>query len=70
MRVGLGIAGPEWTRELEKLRMPYNVNVLSATAADFLSELAGRLRKAYPAEDGVTLFPFPRLFFVATSGVR
>jgi trans-aconitate 2-methyltransferase len=29
-------------------------------------DLAGRFRKAYPAEDGVTLLPFPRLFFVAT----
>ena len=36
LRVGLAIARPEWTRELEKLRMPYNVNVLSAAAADFL----------------------------------
>ncbi|MFZ3320934.1 MAG: histidinol-phosphate transaminase [Usitatibacter sp.] len=36
LRVGLAIASPEWTRELEKLRMPYNVNVLSAAAADFL----------------------------------
>jgi len=36
LRVGLGIGAPGWTRELEKLRMPYNVNVLSAAAADFL----------------------------------
>ncbi|HUL57147.1 MAG TPA: histidinol-phosphate transaminase [Usitatibacter sp.] len=36
LRVGLGIATPDWVRELEKLRMPYNVNVLSAAAAELL----------------------------------
>ncbi|HST00803.1 MAG TPA: histidinol-phosphate transaminase [Usitatibacter sp.] len=36
LRLGLAIAPAEWTRELEKLRMPYNVNVLSAAAADLL----------------------------------
>jgi histidinol-phosphate aminotransferase len=38
LRVGLAIAPAEWARELEKLRMPYNVNVLSAAAADLLLE--------------------------------
>ena len=38
LRVGVAIATPDWTRELEKLRMPYNVNSLSAAAADFLLE--------------------------------
>jgi trans-aconitate 2-methyltransferase len=33
---------------------------------EFLGALGERLRSAYPAKDGVTLFPFPRLFFVAT----
>jgi trans-aconitate 2-methyltransferase len=32
---------------------------------DFLSRLAERLRLAYPAKNGVTLLPFPRLFWVA-----
>ena len=36
LRVGLAIGSPEWTQELEKLRMPYNVNSLSAAAADLL----------------------------------
>jgi trans-aconitate 2-methyltransferase len=36
------------------------------TKEAFLSELAGRLKAAYPARRGVTLLPFPRLFFVAT----
>jgi trans-aconitate 2-methyltransferase len=33
---------------------------------EFERALAGRLEAAYPPEGGVTLFPFPRLFFVAT----
>jgi trans-aconitate 2-methyltransferase len=33
---------------------------------DFLQELGGRLRAAYPKKNGTTLLPFPRLFFVAT----
>jgi trans-aconitate 2-methyltransferase len=36
------------------------------TKEAFLNELAGRLKAAYPARRGVTLLPFPRLFFVAT----
>jgi trans-aconitate 2-methyltransferase len=32
---------------------------------DFLAELGARLRAAYPARNGVTLLPFPRLFLVA-----
>ncbi len=33
---------------------------------EFRTALASRLAAAYPPDDGVTLFPFPRLFFVAT----
>jgi histidinol-phosphate aminotransferase len=36
LRLGVAIAPPEWVRELDKLRMPYNVNVLTAAAADVL----------------------------------
>ena len=36
LRVGVAIGAPGWIHELEKLRMPYNVNSLSAAAADFL----------------------------------
>jgi trans-aconitate 2-methyltransferase len=39
---------------------------LGPQAGEFLLALGERLRAAYPAERGVTLFPFPRLFFVAT----
>lgn len=34
--------------------------------AKFLADLGRRLEDAYPARGGVTLLPFPRLFFVAT----
>jgi trans-aconitate 2-methyltransferase len=34
-------------------------------AGTFLQELGGRLRIAYPPEGNVTLFPMPRVFFVA-----
>lgn len=36
------------------------------SAAEFQGDLAARFRAAYPPTDGVTLLPFPRLFFVAT----
>ena len=36
LRLGLAIAAPEWIGELEKLRMPYNVDSLSSTAAELL----------------------------------
>ena len=32
----------------------------------FLQAVGRRLEKAYPPEDGLTLFAFPRMFFVAT----
>ncbi len=38
LRLGLAIAPPQWARELEKLRLPYNVNVLTSAAADFVLE--------------------------------
>jgi histidinol-phosphate aminotransferase len=36
LRVGVAVGAPAWIHELEKLRMPYNVNSLSAAAAEFL----------------------------------
>lgn len=35
-------------------------------AEDFMSELGEQLRRHYPGEGGRTLFPFPRIFFVAS----
>ncbi len=36
LRLGVAIGPPDWMGELEKLRMPYNVNVLTAAAAELL----------------------------------
>jgi trans-aconitate 2-methyltransferase len=36
--------------------------------AEFQSTLADRLNAVYPAQDGMTVFPMQRLFFVATRG--
>jgi trans-aconitate 2-methyltransferase len=41
---------------------------LGPQQGEFLTDLGTRLREAYPEDQGVTLFPFPRLFFVATQG--
>jgi len=38
LRLGVAIGPPDWMHELEKLRMPYNVNVLTAAAAELLLE--------------------------------
>jgi trans-aconitate 2-methyltransferase len=40
----------------------------AARAGEFQRGLAARLRAAYPPDGGVTLLPFPRLFFVAVRG--
>jgi trans-aconitate 2-methyltransferase len=43
------------------------LNRLAPPARDeFLRELGSRLQAAYPARQGITLLPFPRLFVVAT----
>jgi trans-aconitate 2-methyltransferase len=39
-------------------------------AGEFLDELGGRLRTAYPARAGVTLLPFPRVFFIGKKSTR
>jgi histidinol-phosphate aminotransferase len=38
LRLGLAIGTRDWAAELEKLRLPYNVNVLSMAAAELLLE--------------------------------
>jgi len=43
LRVGAAIATAAWARELEKLRLPYNVNALSAAAAELLLDETGTL---------------------------
>lgn len=42
------------------------LKALSASAPDFLAALGERLAAAYPQQNGVTLFPMPRVFFVAS----
>lgn len=42
------------------------IEKLGDESAEFLELLAAKLRTAYPSRDGATLFPFPRLFFVAS----
>ena len=71
LRLGLAIGPADWMAELEKLRPPYNVNVLTAAAAELLLEhddvlLAqcarivedrGRLETALDALPGLVRFP-------------
>jgi histidinol-phosphate aminotransferase len=71
LRVGLAIGPRDWMHELEKLRMPYNVNSLSMAAAELLlGERAvfegqtraivaerERLERALDRIPGVTRFP-------------
>jgi trans-aconitate 2-methyltransferase len=45
---------------------PLLARLEGAEREEFLRELDERFRSAYPAREGVTLFPFPRLFFIAT----
>jgi histidinol-phosphate aminotransferase len=71
MRLGVAIGPRDWMQELEKLRMPYNVNVLTAAAAELVLERRevleaqtrliveerARLEKALDAMRGVERFP-------------
>ena len=79
LRLGVAIAPPAWVHELEKLRMPYNVNVLTAAAADLLLEhrhvfgeqtdaiLAerSRIESALDAMPGAKRFPSAANFVLA-----
>jgi trans-aconitate 2-methyltransferase len=70
------LAGPdavlEWVRATTLL--PIQAALGGADSDDttaFERELGARLRTAYPVDaDGTVLFPFRRLFFVATAGQR
>ncbi len=71
LRLGLLVGAPRWLDEFEKLRLPYNINVLTQVSADFallhqtvLLEQAGRIRAeraalfaALNALPGITAFP-------------
>ncbi|MCP5419235.1 MAG: histidinol-phosphate transaminase [Gammaproteobacteria bacterium] len=71
LRLGLLVGAPDWLAELEKLRLPYNINVLTQISAEFalehtalLAEQARCIRrdrellgKALNALPGVTAYP-------------
>jgi histidinol-phosphate aminotransferase len=79
LRVGLAVGAPEWIREFEKLRMPYNVSSLDAAAAEtllghrdvFAGQTAailaerGRLERDLDAMRGVERFPSAANFILA-----
>jgi len=78
IRLGYLAGRPEWIEQFNKLRSPYNVNVLTQAAALFLlervevlEEQAARIRseraslgKAMAALPGVTVFPSQANFFL------
>jgi histidinol-phosphate aminotransferase len=79
LRLGLAAGAPEWIAELEKLRPPYNVNVLTAAAAELVlahrdvlqqqtqaivAERA-RLEASLDAMPGVRRFPSAANFVLA-----
>ncbi|HEX5477050.1 MAG TPA: histidinol-phosphate transaminase [Burkholderiales bacterium] len=77
-RLGYLAGRPEWTSQFDKVRSPYNVNVLTEAAAVFLlerlevlEEQAARIRaerpvlgRALAALPGVTVFPSEANFFL------
>jgi histidinol-phosphate aminotransferase len=79
LRLGVAIGPPAWMREFEKLRPPYNVNVLTMAAAEMLlaegevfraqtaAIVAGRsrLEAALDAMPGVRRFPSAANFILA-----
>lgn len=79
LRLGFAVAPKAWAEEFEKLRLPYNVNVLTAAAAEFalrhrdvleaqtadiVAERA-RLEGALDALPGATRFPSAANFVLA-----
>jgi histidinol-phosphate aminotransferase len=43
LRLGLLAGSPAWTEELEKVRLPYNINQLTQVSAEFALEQSGEL---------------------------
>ena len=78
IRLGYLAASPEWVRELNKVRPPYNINVLTEAAATFMLEhldvleaQAAEIRAERAKLDaglralrGVTVFPSAANFFL------
>jgi histidinol-phosphate aminotransferase len=71
LRLGYLVARAEWLTELDKVRLPYNINVLTQTAASFalrnlqvlneqarlIREARGRLAESLSQLTGVHVFP-------------
>jgi histidinol-phosphate aminotransferase len=78
IRLGYLVGRPEWVAQLDKVRPPYNVSVLTQAAAlfmlerlDVLEEQAARIRRdredlgsSLKALTGVTVFPSEANFFL------
>ena len=78
IRLGYLAASPAWVEQFDKVRSPYNVNVLTQAAAEFmlerlevLDEQASRIRQereslgnGLAALKGVTVFPSAANFFL------
>jgi histidinol-phosphate aminotransferase len=78
IRLGYLVASPAWAEQFNKVRSPYNVNVLTQAAAEFmlerlevLEEQASRIRqereilgKKLAGLNGVTVFPSAANFFL------
>jgi histidinol-phosphate aminotransferase len=78
IRLGYLVGRPEWVAQLDKVRPPYNVSVLTQTAAlfmlerlDVLEEQAARIRsdrnslgESLKALKGVTVYPSEANFFL------
>jgi histidinol-phosphate aminotransferase len=78
IRLGYLVGRPEWVAQLDKVRPPYNVSVLTQAAAlfmierlDVLEEQAARIRsdrkslgETLKALKGVTVFPSEANFFL------
>jgi len=78
IRLGYLVGRPEWVQQFDKVRPPYNVNVLTQAAAlfllerlDVLEDQAARIKadrtglgKSLAALKGVTVFPSEANFFL------
>ena len=78
IRLGYLAGAPQWIEQFDKVRSPYNINVLTQAAALFLlerlevlEEQAGRIRReraslgtALAAIPGITVFPSEANFFL------
>lgn len=82
LRLGYLTGPAEWLQEFEKVRLPYNINVLTQTAACFALEHVevlngqarllvaerGALHQALAALDGVTVYPSEANFLLFRVG--